>query len=694
VHLGRRRTDGNPANIFRGPTRLRRCIAGLLGTALLGGLTITVGAEPASAEDDSSEPYRINWAPDSGDTIGDSRQGAASADGQWVVFLSTAPEYGSTDGNTVPVFADVNGKRATALPTGEGTVNAHSPAISPDGSTIAYVESRRDGGPRLRIFNRTSGTSIVPKNGDGQDLQVSSLAPFFSANGRYLLFTNTDSLDVSQPYHQAAVYDTATGDYDIVSRNNQGDMAQWYAYPAGISRDGRYVYFWSDSPNLPDADTGGSGMRLFKRDTKTDTTIELKEPGQPPNVGLSENGRYSASAEPDGIRLIDYETNEETLVPLPSEVMPSFCQQAGTLTFVSNDAQRFYIQTCQENPYSVGVLWSFDRATNEAVKVAGPLVGNVASYGDLRGIIFDAEDGAVPGDSNGQIDVYIANYTGGTSPEPPVEILKYVALGDSYSSGEGVPPFDPKTNIWQSRKRNENMCHRSEKAYPKLLDEDSTLNLELIKFAACSGATTANIASQRQYPNEPVQVRALRDNPDADVVTITLGGNDVKFREFVTLCLTTGCNTIDDSIKLIIDGLEYDLEPALQQIKKAAPDARIYVLGYPHVLPQPDKMPRRCWTGSPIQPLFTRADARTVREVVDALNDEIQFVAEGLGLRFTDPTRDDSPFVEHELCTSEPFFHKYVPWPNEMYSFHPNAKGQDAYRDLMASKLRDLGNTG
>ena len=335
------------------------------------------------------------------------------------MFLSGAPEYGSIDSNAVPVLADVRGKRATALPTGEGTVNAHSPAISPDGSTIAYVESSRTSVPRLRILSRTSGTSVVLKNGDGENLQVRSRTSFFSADGQYLLFTNTDALDVSQPYHQAAVYDKQAGDYKIVSRNNQGDLAQWYAYPAGISDDGRFVYFWSDSPNLPDADSNGSGTRLFRRDTIAGKTIELQKPGEPPNVGLSENGRYIASAEPDGIRLIDYQTGEETLVPLPNEVMPEFCQQASTLTFVSNDAQRFYIQTCQEDPYSAGVLWSFDRSTNEAVQVAGPLVGNVAPFGDLRGIVFDGEDRAVPGDANGHDDVYIGRSGfDGQDPDP------------------------------------------------------------------------------------------------------------------------------------------------------------------------------------------------------------------------------------------------------------------------------------
>ena len=114
--------------------------------------------------------------------------------------------------------------------------------------------------------------------------------------------------------------------------------------------------------------------RLFKRDTETDVTVELKLPGPSWSSGLSENGRYVASAASDGIHLIDYQTDEETLVPLPSAVMPNFCQEFSTKTFVSNDAQRFYIQTCQESPYTTGVLWHFDRSTNQAARISGPLV--------------------------------------------------------------------------------------------------------------------------------------------------------------------------------------------------------------------------------------------------------------------------------------------------------------------------------
>ena len=72
----------------------------------------------------------------------------------------------------------------------------------------------------------------------------------------------------------------------------------------------------------------------------------------------------------------------------------------------------------------------------------------------------------------------------------PTNKLEYVAMGDSFSSGEGVTPFITGTD---KNAPDENRCHRSEDAYPLLLEEDEDLNLNLTAFVACSGATTSNI---------------------------------------------------------------------------------------------------------------------------------------------------------------------------------------------------------
>jgi lysophospholipase L1-like esterase len=112
-------------------------------------------------------------------------------------------------------------------------------------------------------------------------------------------------------------------------------------------------------------------------------------------------------------------------------------------------------------------------------------------------------------------------------PQPPID---YVALGDSFSSGEGVPPYQQATDVPKT-----SMCHRSTTAYPplrtaqlpKLLATKRTVNLA---FGACSGAPTANLQKPGQY-NETSQLQ--RRNPQDDLVTITIGGNDAGFTDML-----------------------------------------------------------------------------------------------------------------------------------------------------------------
>src|SRR4051794_20598242 len=102
-------------------------------------------------------------------------------------------------------------------------------------------------------------------------------------------------------------------------------------------------------------------------------------------------------------------------------------------------------------------------------------------------------------------------------PELPAEALPgslhYVALGDSYSSGEGAP-YVPKRGEWQRASVDSDgwlgatggkRCHRSLNAYPvrvwgELDRQDPGWG---ISFRACSGAKTS--AMSREFNKEPGQ---------------------------------------------------------------------------------------------------------------------------------------------------------------------------------------------
>lgn len=105
--------------------------------------------------------------------------------------------------------------------------------------------------------------------------------------------------------------------------------------------------------------------------------------------------------------------------------------------------------------------------------------------------------------------------------------VSYVALGDSYSAGEGAPPF------MQGTDGPGDFCHRSASAYSQVLGQAYNIKP---RFYACSGATTADITSQPRF-GEPPQVTEPGVDSTASLVTMTIGGNDAGFAYLLTKCI-------------------------------------------------------------------------------------------------------------------------------------------------------------
>src|SRR4051794_2361731 len=95
------------------------------------------------------------------------------------------------------------------------------------------------------------------------------------------------------------------------------------------------------------------------------------------------------------------------------------------------------------------------------------------------------------------------------APAHAATAVDYVALGDSYSSGTGAPPYTSSM-----------LCLRSPRGYPQLWVAGHTVSS--FRYVACSGATTGSMSGQ---------LRAL--GAGTDLVTVTVGGNDVGFADAV-----------------------------------------------------------------------------------------------------------------------------------------------------------------
>jgi lysophospholipase L1-like esterase len=133
----------------------------------------------------------------------------------------------------------------------------------------------------------------------------------------------------------------------------------------------------------------------------------------------------------------------------------------------------------------------------------------------------------------------------------------YVALGDSYSAGNGAN----STNLDSS-------CNRNTYSYPYLLSQQKGLALT---FVACAGAVTSDVIN--------AQSNSL--STSTRLVTMTIGGNDIGFTSLILACTTLGCaSQISSSQNQINTQLPAKLNSTYAAIRAKAPNARVVILGY------------------------------------------------------------------------------------------------------------------
>jgi lysophospholipase L1-like esterase len=218
--------------------------------------------------------------------------------------------------------------------------------------------------------------------------------------------------------------------------------------------------------------------------------------------------------------------------------------------------------------------------------------------------------------------------------------LDYVALGDSYSSGTGAGEYFDQD------------CLRSDLAYPRLLANGLGADLD---FAACSGATSADLLAE--------QLGSLDEG--TDLVTVTIGGNDIGWTEAVAACLTplTNCTDEIEASEALIQGeLPGLLDGVYGAVADRAPGAEVLVLGYPRLFNER----RTC--GALQQPSL--AEQARMNQAADLLADVLASAATSHGFTYVDVRES---FAGHAVCDEVPYLHG-LRYPTAE-SYHPNALG-------------------
>ncbi|APA96467.1 SGNH/GDSL hydrolase family protein [Nocardia seriolae] len=260
---------------------------------------------------------------------------------------------------------------------------------------------------------------------------------------------------------------------------------------------------------------------------------------------------------------------------------------------------------------------------------------------------------------------------------------KYVALGDSYAAGIGI------SNILDTT------CSRSDRNYAHLFAAQRGYSLTDV---TCGGATTDSVTA--------TQLSAVTS--DTALVTLGVGGNDIGFGDIVKDCvmagtLGTGSGTgsavlqdlgtgstsgsaelllgckhkYDASMPTRLSQTSAKVAKLVSDIKSRAPQARVVLVGYPHILPDNAAL---CAGRQPVLP----GDVDWARDtVVGGLNTMLRSQAG------TEYFSTYEIYNGHDACEAIP-----DRWVNgtsvdngEGARFHPNQYGHAATAQQMVATL-------
>jgi lysophospholipase L1-like esterase len=229
------------------------------------------------------------------------------------------------------------------------------------------------------------------------------------------------------------------------------------------------------------------------------------------------------------------------------------------------------------------------------------------------------------------------------SADPGVLAGKYVALGDSYSSGTGAGSYG-----------NSGSCKRSANSYPQLWANANAPSS--FAFVACSGADTADVTAS--------QIGSVTS--DTALVTISIGGNDAGFADVMTDCnlgSDSACVSRNQQAQTYArNTLPGRLNAVYGQIDSRAPNAHVVVLGYPLIY----QLGGGCSIG------LSETKRAAINESSNVLADVIKGRATAYGFTFVDGR---TAFAGHEICASGARWINSITWPIDE-SYHPNAAGQ------------------
>ena len=278
-----------------------------------------------------------------------------------------------------------------------------------------------------------------------------------------------------------------------------------------------------------------------------------------------------------------------------------------------------------------------------------------------------------------------------------VGLATYVALGDSYSSGEANPPFTNTTG-----------CDVSQNTSWPIMTAAKLKLSSGFHDIACSGAQISDLTEPWAAKYQPAQTAQLASYSPS-VATVTIGGNsfiqgasqntDWGFADVIADCYEqgvlnrdpNGCSTdgtiakADGAITSSAStGLQARLTAAYKAIHAASPSTKLLVVGYPDIVPpswSANTALHCLWLGP--------NDISGLNQIATDLNATVQAAAHAAGVPFVS-TLD--VMARHTLCTAKSDIESITVDSGVLASSagHPLPPGQKAMAKAVEPALNGL----
>jgi Tol biopolymer transport system component len=348
------------------------------------------------------------------------------------------------------------------------------PSMTPDGRFVAFVGDAANlvagdtnGCGDVFVHDMLTGaTTLASVSSLGQQANAPCIFPSISADGRFVAFASIASTLVSgdtNAHVDVFVHDLLTGSTRLASHDSVGVPGNGDSYSPSISADGRYVAFASDANDLVPGDVNVASD-VFVHDMLTGATTRVSVAF---GAGLPDGPSRYPSISADG-RLIAFESDATNLVPGGTVGTKVFVRDLQTETTIQASVSSAGVSAngVSLNP-SISAdgrfvaFWSYafnlapgdtnntldvfvhDLQNGETTRVSvdsnGLEANNTSAYprlsADGRFVAFASlATNLVPGDTNGQQDVFVHDRLTGATTRVSVDSSGVQSNGNNYQS--------------------------------------------------------------------------------------------------------------------------------------------------------------------------------------------------------------------------------------------------------------------